>query len=159
MEDDFAALFRAHRPDLLRYAIRRVGADLADDVVADVYLVAWRRRTSLPADGVRLWLFGVAANVVANHLRAEGRRLRLRSRLYASRPVPAADAAGERVREALARLRPVEQEVLRLTEWDGLTADEAAVVLGCSPGALRVRLHRARRRLAEELGVMSEEDA
>lgn len=152
---EFAALFATHYPDLLRFAVRRVGADAAPDVVADVFLVAWRRRDDLPADAVRAWLYGVAAKVVANHLRGETRRSRLRSRL-AAEPVNGADSAHDRVGTALARLRPVEREVLRLTEWEQLDAAEAAAVLGCSPGAFRVRLHRARRRLAEELGSLED---
>ena len=146
----FSALFAAHYPDLLRFAVRRVGSDAAPDVVADVFLVAWRRRTELPSDAPRLWLFGVATKVVANHLRAERRLTRLRSRL-ADEPSMPADSSDDRVLAALARLRPAEQEVRRLTEWEQLSADEAAAVLGCSPGAFRVRLHRARRRLAAEL--------
>jgi RNA polymerase sigma-70 factor (ECF subfamily) len=146
----FSALFAAHYPDLLRYAVRRVGPDAAPDVVADVFLVAWRRRAELPADAPRVWLYGVAANVVANQLRSERRRSRLRSRL-ADEPPATPAPVNERVLAALGRLRPAEQEVLRLTEWEQLSADEAAVVLGCSPGAFRVRLHRARRKFAAEL--------
>jgi len=150
---EFTALFAAHYPDLLRYAIRRVGADAAQDVVADVFLVAWRRRHELPTDSTRLWLFGVAARTVANHVRAEVRQERLRLRLIATadRADRGGDDDADTVHAALERLSPREQEVLRLTEWEQLTPAEAAVVLGCSPAALRVRLHRARRRLAAEL--------
>lgn len=153
--DDFTALFAAHYPELLRFAVRRVGADAASDVVADVFLVAWRRRADLPAETARAWLYGVAAKVIANQRRGENRRGRLWSRL-AAQPATGADSAHDRVRTALARLRPAEQEVLRLTEWEQLDATEAAAVLGCSPGAFRVRLHRARRHLAEELGNLED---
>jgi RNA polymerase sigma-70 factor (ECF subfamily) len=148
----FGELFAAHYSDLLRYAIRRVGMDEAPDVVSDVFLVAWRRRGELPADAPRLWLFGVASRVVSNHVRSEARQRRLQLRLVAAVPAAPSDDPAERVRAALARLRPDEQELLRLTEWEQLSPAEAALVLGCSPGALRVRLHRARRHLAAALG-------
>jgi RNA polymerase sigma-70 factor (ECF subfamily) len=154
-DDAFAGLFAAHYPDLLRYAIRRVGADEAPDVVSDVFLVAWRRRAELPTDAPRLWLFGVASRVVSNHVRSGARQRRLQLRLVAALPPEPSDDPAERVRAALAQLRPDEQELLRLTEWEQLTPAEAATVLGCSPGALRVRLHRARRHLAAALGRSS----
>jgi RNA polymerase sigma-70 factor (ECF subfamily) len=75
----------------------------------------------------------------------------LQLRLVATVPAEESDDPAERVRAALARLRPDEQELLRLTEWERLSPAEAATVLGCSPGALRVRLHRARRHLAVAL--------
>lgn len=152
-EAGFGALFAAHYPDLLRYAIRRVGPDTAPDVVADVFLVAWRRRGELPADSARLWLFGIASRTVANHLRTDARQRRLRLRLVqeVSAPDHAPHGEFDGVHAALARLSAGEQEVLRLTEWEQLSAPEAAAVLGCSPAALRVRLHRARRRFAAEL--------
>jgi RNA polymerase sigma-70 factor (ECF subfamily) len=157
-EAAFAALFAAHYPDLLRYAVRRVGTDAAPDVVAEVFLVAWRRRADVPPDAARVWLYGVAAKVVRNHLRGENRRRQLRSRLAAEFHVPEGDPGADRVRRALGRLRPAEQEVLRLSEWEQLSADEAAAVLRCSPGAFRVRLHRARHHFAAELAALDAEE-
>jgi RNA polymerase sigma-70 factor (ECF subfamily) len=155
-DDAFAELFAAHYPDLLRYAIRRVGADAAPDVVSDVFLIAWRRRADVPAGAERLWLFGVASRVVSNQQRSDARQRRLRLRLVAAAPAESSDDPAERVRAALTRLRPDEQELLRLTEWERLSPAEAATVLGCSPGALRVRLHRARRHLAAALSSVNE---
>jgi RNA polymerase sigma-70 factor (ECF subfamily) len=154
VEAEFTALFAAHYPELLRFAVRRVGADAAPDVVADVFLVAWRRRSDLPTDAPALWLFGVAGRVVRNHLRGETRRWRLRSRLRAEAEVGAGHDPGERVRLALGTLRAAEQEILRLSEWDRLTGEEAAALVGCSPGAYRVRLHRARQRFAAALAAL-----
>jgi RNA polymerase sigma-70 factor (ECF subfamily) len=154
---DFDALFAAHYAELLRYAVRRVGPDAAPDVVADVFLVAWRRRELLPHVAVRPWLFGIAAKAVLNQQRAAARQISLRDKLVALTPEPVdgrhdTGASSARVRAALARLRPAEQELLRLVEWDQLSVDEAAAALGCSAGALRVRLHRARRHFAAQLG-------
>ncbi len=150
-------LFAAYYADLLRYAARRVGPDAAPDVVAEVFVVVCRRATDVPADAPRAWLFGVASRVVANQLRGERRRLRLRARL-AAEPFPDAAPEHHHVHRALARLRPAEQEVLRLAEWDQLDAAEAAAVLGCSRGAYRVRLHRARRNFAEALSALDDEE-
>lgn len=155
----FESLFRAHYGDLLRFAVRRVGVDAAGDVVADVFAVAWRRRDIVPAGAERLWLFGVAANVVANEQRSELRRKGLATRLAGERLTVPADVIDPSdsvstaivVRAALNRLTPAEQEALRLTEWDQLDIDEAAQVACCSRSTFRVRLHRARRHLAARL--------
>ncbi len=154
----FEAVFRANYDDLLRFASRRVGPDSAADVVADVFLVAWRRRAELPTDAARLWLFGVAANIVANERRSELRRERL-ARRAAAEPAPdstdpmARVDIGAEVRQALAKLPHHEQEALRLTEWEQLDPVSAARVAGCSSATFRVRLHRARRRLAAGLAA------
>jgi RNA polymerase sigma factor (sigma-70 family) len=155
MRDDrqaqFAALFNAHFDSLLAYTRRRTPqlAD-AEDAVAETYVVAWRRFAELPADTQeqRLWLFGVAYRVIANQRRAAGRRFQLTDRLKAallspSRP-PAALAA---VTDVLATLGDGDQEILRLAAWEGLSHGEIGQVLGITPNAAAIRLHRARRRL------------
>jgi RNA polymerase sigma-70 factor (ECF subfamily) len=153
----FETLFAANYDDLMRYAVRRVGADAAGDVVAEVFLIAWRRRGDYGPDAARLWLFGVAHNVLANEQRAQRRRTDLRQRAQvdlgrASGPDPADLATtAVYVRQVLSTLPWREQEALRLTEWEQLEPAEAATVVGCSPPAFRARLHRARRRLARRL--------
>jgi len=145
----FEAIFRATYDDLLRFAMRRVGPDSAADVVADVFLVAWRRRADIPADAPRLWLFGVASKVVSNHRRGELRRAQLLQKAAAEPAIEVSvDASTVVIERAFDTLTDPDREVLRLTEWERLSAGEAAVVLGCSTAAFRVRLHRARRRLA-----------
>jgi RNA polymerase sigma-70 factor (ECF subfamily) len=154
----FESLFAAHHDDLLRYAARRVGVEAAADVVAEVFLVAWRRRGDYSSDDrARLWLFGVAHHVVANEHRSERRRSRLWERARAAAegadaPDPA-DAATTAVyvRAVLGTLSSAEQEALRLTEWERLDIGAAAQVAGCSSATFRVRLHRARRHLAARL--------
>jgi RNA polymerase sigma-70 factor, ECF subfamily len=159
MRDDrqaqFAALFNAHFDALLAYSRRRTPqlAD-AEDAMAETYIVAWRRFAELPADTKeqRLWLFGVAYRVIANQRRAAGRRLQLTDRLKAtllppSRP-PAALAA---VTDGLATLPEGDQEVLRLAAWEDLSHTEIGQVLGITPNAAAIRLHRARRRLADAM--------
>jgi RNA polymerase sigma-70 factor, ECF subfamily len=163
----FEELFDAQYGDLVRYATRRVGADAASDIVSSTFLVAWRRRDDLPEDAPRLWLFAIARKVIGNELRARRRRERLDGR---ARQLPdavattAPDHAGPvterlRVHQALTTLSPRDQEVLRLTEWEGLDLAEVAAVLECTRTAAKVRLHRARRRFAARLAVLDGTDA
>lgn len=150
----FEQLFAACYDDLLRYAARRIGTESAEDVVAEVFLTAWRRRDDYAHDTARLWLFGVARRVVANFDRGRTRSLRLAAKAASMSGDAEADHADEvvtgmRVREVLASLPPAEAESLRLTEWDGFDLAQAAAVAGCSRATFRVRLHRARRHAAQ----------
>lgn len=152
------AAFEAHRAALLAYARRRIGPDPADDVVAETFAVAWRKRDELPEEPL-LWLYAVARGVIANQRRSAQRRMRLLDRLSAERPQLDADlatASGARLSLAAAfdALAESDRELLMLVAWEGLGPREGARVLGCSAAAFRVRLHRARRRL--ERGI--EED-
>jgi RNA polymerase sigma factor (sigma-70 family) len=154
----FDACFRAHYADVLAYALRRVGdRATADDVASKAFVVAWRRRHTLPHDQLP-WLFGVTRHVLLNERRAERRRDRLHSRLSAERGIPAGDPAdivSERtaILAALARLSEPDREALRLAAWEGLSRDQAAAALGCSRQAYAIRLYRARRRLASHLAA------
>jgi RNA polymerase sigma-70 factor (ECF subfamily) len=154
----FEAIFRAHYDELLRFAVRRVGPDAAADVVADAFLVAWRRRADIPAEAARLWLFGVAGNLIKNERRGQLRRARLLRRVAAETISADSDSAEDErsgpVAAAFETLSEADREALRLTEWEQLSAAEAAIVLGCSAAAFRVRLHRARRRLANAVVVV-----
>lgn len=153
----FRALFVEAYPALQRYAHHRglSGAD-ADDLVAEVLTVAWRRLDAVPADDPVPWLFAVARNVWRNGLRSGRRRLALLDRLPRPAVQPPPPEPLGRVRAALATLREDDQELLRLVAWDDLTPAQIAVVLGCTPGAARVRIHRARNRLAAALGEVTE---
>ena len=156
--DRFDQIFREHFRDLLAYSLRRVGepADAAD-VVAETYLTAWRRLDRVP-DGpdARLWLFGAARRVISNHRRGRMRRdalaERLRSHLADLPPAGEPDdGTAEAVRAAMAALKADDREVLALVCWEGLDPSEAARVLGIPAATARTRLHRARRRMRDEL--------
>lgn len=158
--DRFDQIFREHFRDLLAYALRRVDepADAAD-VVAETYLTAWRRLDRVP-DGpeARLWLFGAARRVTANHRRGRMRRDALAERLRSHLAgLPATeepdDGTAEVVREAMAALKPDDREVLALVCWEELDPSEAARVLGIPAATARTRLHRARRRMREQLAA------
>jgi RNA polymerase sigma-70 factor (ECF subfamily) len=150
----FGKLYREQARAILAYALRRVEnpADAAD-VVAETFLVAWRRLDEVPlGQRERLWLYGVARRVTANVRRAEGRRTRLAERLSETLPTassfdPGLDGEALEVMRAMAGLGEEERELLLLVTWDELSPSEAAKVLGLSPLAARSRLHRARRRL------------
>jgi RNA polymerase sigma-70 factor (ECF subfamily) len=147
----FGQLYREQGRAILAYALRRVGDP--EDVVAETFLVAWRRLDEVPNDArARLWLFGVARRVIANRHRAERRRTRLGKRLaeslrteLATQTAPGGGAA-ETLR-AMGELGDDDRELLLLVSWEELSPGEAAKVLGISSLAARSRLHRARRKL------------
>jgi RNA polymerase sigma-70 factor (ECF subfamily) len=146
----FEQLFRETRGPLLGYLTRRAVAEDAADLLAEVYLVAWRRRDDLPTgEERRLWLFGVARRLLAEHHRIAGRRAQAENEVGGGRPGDAgADDRDAAVRAALESLTDLDRELVALTLWEGLGPAEAARVVGITPGTARVRLHRARARLA-----------
>jgi RNA polymerase sigma-70 factor, ECF subfamily len=160
----FEALYTGSYQEISGYVRRRVPPDAADDVVAQVFTVAWRRFGQVPSPPQdRLWLFGVARNCAAEHHRAATRWLRLRARL-SQEPAAAAyvpspggpDGAGPDpgpVLAALASLRPAEREALQLVLWDELSHTEAAAVLGCTVNAFELRYRRARNRVRDALAA------
>ncbi|MCO5991956.1 RNA polymerase sigma factor [Actinoallomurus rhizosphaericola] len=153
----FAEIYAACHDPVLGYVMRRAenGHDAAD-VLAETFLIAWRRLDDVPAgDGARPWLYGVARRVLANHRRGERRRSALGDRLRAElgpviRPAEDRDGSGA-VAEAFRGLSEDDRELLSLVGWEGLDAGEIATVLGCSRNAVRIRLHRARKRFARAL--------
>jgi RNA polymerase sigma-70 factor (ECF subfamily) len=162
--DDEAAFRRLYKDNVAvvyRYvaARHRASAERADvaDVVADVFAVAWRRRSDRPTGtDERFWLFGVARRVLADHRRSDQRRRRLFLRIVAQPPAPGAASGvdGElahRLDTAMSRLRENDREALRLVAWDDLSRSEAAAAIGCSVNALNIRVHRALKRLSAEL--------
>ncbi|MGF0176592.1 RNA polymerase sigma factor [Streptomyces sp. Marseille-Q5077] len=163
-DEIFAAAYREHYWAVSRYVARRLDGRTSEveEVVAEVFTVAWRRRDDLPSPALP-WLYGVARNCLANAVRGFGRRRRLVDRLGNDETAhgrhivdsPDAEAPGAWVHEALHRLSPADQEVLRLTAWEELDVEEVAVALGCGRRAAAMRLHRARRRLRAEIDRLS----
>jgi RNA polymerase sigma-70 factor (ECF subfamily) len=157
--EEFESLYTYTVRDVLTYVRRRASVD-AEDLVSEVYVVAWRRRTDLPAPALRrAWLFGVARRLLQAEVRHRQREGQLVSDL-AARPEPAADTTandrtGTVVATALERLSPNDREILRLVSWECLTPAELAVALGVRPGAARVRLHRARKAFASDPDIRS----
>ena len=158
-EAQLERLHREHAGAVRAFVRRRIGDDDADDVVAEVFVVAWRRLDAVPA-APRTWLLGVARKLLANRFRSAKRQRALYERLAreAQRaPAHAADAsagleAGVLLR-GLAALRAGDREVLLLVTWDGLSHAEAAEVLGVRVATLTMRVHRARSRLERAIGA------
>jgi RNA polymerase sigma-70 factor (ECF subfamily) len=144
----FEQLFRDHYSRVLSYTKRRMPPSVADDTVAETFLIAWRRLESIPRDELP-WLLGVARRVHANQRRLDVTRERAANRL-AAEPVPdeVPDAALDpELGRAFSQLAERDQELLRLIAWEGMRPAEAGRVLGWSAVRARVRLHRARARL------------
>jgi len=149
----FERLYREQAPAVLAYVARRVPADSVADVVADTFAVVWRRLDRVPDDPFP-WLLGIARRVIANQRRSHKRREALVEKsaaqpVFDNRSEPA--GALREVLAALSELPEKDREVLQLAVWEGLSAKEAGRVLGCSATAYRLRLHRARLKLAERL--------
>ncbi len=147
------SLFEQYASRVLAYAVRQVDAAAAQDVVGDVYLLAWRRIDEVP-DPALAWLLVAARNTIHNRRRSTARQQRLAAQLGAlERSLAPANGADDIALErrsmlaALLQLSSTEREALLLTAWDGLTIADAAVVAGCSRHGFEMRLHRARSEL------------
>lgn len=160
----FAAIFDRHATEIHRYASRRLGAALAEDVVGETFLVAFRRRDSydLSYRDARPWLFGIATNMIGRHRQAEVRFYRALARTGVDPVIesPADDvvtrvaAAAQRkaIATSLAKLSTADRNTVLLVDWAELSYHEAANALGVPVGTVRSRLNRARRKVREALG-------
>jgi RNA polymerase sigma-70 factor, ECF subfamily len=161
----FGVIFDRHGSTLLRFLARRVDPAEAEDLLGEVFRIAFERRSAFDQDrdSARPWLYGIAANLVAKHHRGEARRLRAMARASAlrasaarlldddpaERAVAAADAGAlwPRVAGAIGALPEAERQVLLLFAWEELSYDEIAQALGVPVGTVRSRLSRGRARL------------
>lgn len=162
-ENTFSSFYESVYPDLVRFVQRRAHPDHAEDVVAEAFMVVWRRLDELPKgrSDARAWVFGITRNLVLNNERGEQRRAALGVRLAQTiRPPnhgpgvdPDTDLVVSQVDLAAAwvRLSEVHQEALGLVVYEGLQAPQAAIVLNISAVAFRLRLSRARRALRLQL--------
>jgi RNA polymerase sigma-70 factor, ECF subfamily len=141
-------LWTAHAGRLRAYLQRRVATADVDDLLSEVFLVAWRHRKQKPNADLP-WLYGIARKVVSTHYRASERRGRLRTRIEfegrsgISTWMPSSHLE---LSSALEALEPDDREILLLSAWEGLTPSEIAKALGTTSPAMRMRLSRARKR-------------
>jgi RNA polymerase sigma-70 factor (ECF subfamily) len=163
----FATLFDRHASAVHRYLGRRVG-ELADDLLSETFLIAFRRRAAYRPERVevRPWLIGIATNLVHGHVRAERRRYRALARA-AAEPVPSGADPGDSTDRldaqalrgplagALAGLKAHDRDALLLLAWGQLSYEEIATVLDVPVGTVRSRLNRARRQTRAALGTTS----
>lgn len=160
----FEAAFRLHFAPIYRFIAGRVGTAIAEDLAAETFATAYRRRASFEPgqNSLRSWLFGIAVNLVRNHWRAEQHLLQLDARLVPETDAPDdVEAADRRVAAAwlapqlataLGQLTRDQREVLLLHAWAGLSHAEIAAALQIAPGTAWSRLSRARTALRELLG-------
>ena len=155
----FTRLYEAHYADVLAYCARRVNRADAEDVANEVFTVLWRKLDGIDEESTIAWLYGVAHRTISNRWRGNSRRNRLRERLdglgaETSEPIDTVVVRRDEDRtvfDAMATLKPADQEVLRLSAWEELSAPQIAEVVGCSVSAAEQRLHRAKKRLAKIL--------
>jgi RNA polymerase sigma-70 factor (ECF subfamily) len=162
--EHFTVLFRRHAPYIQRYVARRLGADAAEDIVAETFLLAFRQRDSydLTRPDARPWLYGIATNLIGRHRLAETRMYRALTRTGAD-PVMesftdrvddrvSATAASRRLAAGLARLPAELRHTLLLVAWGDLSYEQTATALGIPIGTVRSRVSRARSKLRQTLG-------
>jgi RNA polymerase sigma factor (sigma-70 family) len=160
----FTRMYEAHYADVLAYCARRVSRIDAEEVASEVFAVLWRRLDNVEDELSVPWLYGVAYRMIANKWRTLKRQYKLHERLHAlgSRPHDSVETVVIRrdedhcVLNAIAKLKPTDQEVHRLSAWEELTAPQIAEVVGCSTSAAEQRLHRAKKRLAKTLSPSNE---
>ncbi len=158
----FADLFDRHAPAMRRYVARRLGPSLADDIVSDAFLTAFRRRSHYDPShpDARPWLYGIAARLISRHRRVEVRLYRalVRSGVdeiaepYAERVDDRVAAQQAGLAAALAQLSPGDREVLLLIAWADMSYEDVARALDIPVGTVRSRLHRDRDRTRLALG-------
>ena len=157
---EFTALYADNHRRVHAYVVARAGRSLADEVVAETFLVAWRRFAQMPGGAALPWLLGVARNVIRERYRDEGRQRAVAAEMlaWAADTPDVADGVAERsaLLTALAGLSENDREVLTLIAWDGLSPRAAAQVVNCSTPAFLVRLHRARTRLTRAVAAAGE---
>jgi RNA polymerase sigma factor (sigma-70 family) len=159
----FAVLVHRHAAAITRYVTRRLGADAAEDVAAETFLVAFRQRAGYASDGRDClpWLYGIATRLCHRHWRSETRQLKLLARTGADPVIEpftdqveaqvTASAVKPRLAEALSRLPKTQRDALLLKVWADLTYDQIATATGVRLGTVQSRISRARRRLREQL--------
>ncbi len=149
--EEFAERFREHQAAVARFMSRRVDRDDVDDLTADVFAIAWRKRSAVTGGEELPWLYRIAGFVVANHRRKRISALSVIGRLGPSDPAPSAESvalADTELAHAWSQLSVTERDIIALTALDGLAVAEAAATLGITPNAASIRLHRAKTKLA-----------
>jgi RNA polymerase sigma-70 factor (ECF subfamily) len=159
---EFAVIFDRYHLDIYRYVARRLGREPAGDIAGEVFARAFagRSRYDLSRQMCRPWLYGIASNLIRDHLRSQQRRGRAYLRaagmqVAAERPIDDVEERASAARmlpeinTALGRLRPDDREVLLLYSLGEMSYEEVATSLGIPIGTVRSRLSRARRRMQE----------
>ncbi len=158
----FAAVYTEHLGAVSRYLARRVARDDVDDLAADVFAVAWRKRASVQPGEELPWLYRIAGYLVANHRRRIAARASVLGLLSVPDSAPSAESlvtADAELARAWSALSSRDREVLALVVLDDVSVSDAAVTLGVSTNAVSIRLHRAKKALADQLSQNSSDDS
>ena len=150
----FREVYRDYVGPIRAYLARRVPFGEVEDLAADVFAVAWKKRASVTPGEELPWLYRIASFVVANYRRKERHRLDVLWLFHEPDTAPAADSFLETdpdLADAWKRLTSAQQELLALVIVEGLALRDVALVIGTTPNALSIRLHRAKKQLAEGL--------
>jgi RNA polymerase sigma-70 factor (ECF subfamily) len=158
----FGLIYDRHAATVLRFLGRRVGAEIAEGLVGELFRIAFERRKTFDASRVSAlpWLYGIGSNLLLKHRRAEARRLRASARMEAAGEAadkrPAASALDARlllprVADAIEALPDGEREALLLFAWENLSYQSVAEALELPIGTVRSRLNHARAQLRELL--------
>lgn len=164
-DERFAGLFARNHGHLHAYCARRTNRDQVDDAVSDIFMVAWTRIDELPASSELPWLYGVAYRVLSHQRRSNRRYRNLVTRVAdtvrGSSPGPEVEVLRTEERrlvlDAASNLRPIEQEILRLTLWEELSHAEVAISLDMTVDAVKQRASRARRALTHEFRRLTDD--
>ncbi len=159
---EFADVYQQHLRAVSAYLARRVAPGDVEDLASDVFAIAWRKRAAVAPGEELPWLYRIASYQVANHRRRAAMRVKLLGVLTAPDSAPAADAfldADPQLADAWSRLPARHREVLGLVVLDGVSVADAALALGISANAISIRLHRAKRALAQALATVRDADA
>ena len=153
----FIALYKDSYPRIHRFVLRRVDdSELAQELAADVYRVAWQKWDGAAATEIS-WLFTVARNLIGNAYRGRDRQKALHEKLMASSAeVPWENSDNASVEDAMMALREKDRDILQLAYWDELTIAEISHVLHCTQSSAKVRLHRAREAFRKLLPALCE---
>jgi RNA polymerase sigma-70 factor (ECF subfamily) len=150
----FAAVYTQHLGAVSRYLARRVDRVDVDDLAADVFAIAWRKRETVTAGEELPWLYRIASYQVANHRRRIASRASVLALFSVPDSAPSAESlvtADVELARAWALIAPRDREVLALVVLDDLSVSDAAVTLGITANAVSIRLYRAKKALAELL--------
>lgn len=157
MDNDHSSFREGYRDyvgPIRAYLARRVPFGEVEDLAADVFAVAWKKRASVTPGEELPWLYRIASFVVANYRRKERHRLDVLWLFHEPDTAPAADTflgTDPDLATAWKRLTSAQQELLALVIVEGLALRDVALVMGTTPNALSIRLHRAKKSLAEGL--------
>lgn len=154
----FTEVVREHQTAIVRYFARRGPAQDAEDLAADAFATAWRRRIDVPREAVLPWLYRTAGFVLANHRRKlidlpVGDVPDTETAPRVGNDPELSAIVDEELRTALASVGERDRRILLLNAWEGLDGEELAQVLEISRSGADAALSRARKRLREAWGA------